>query len=135
MRKYLFISLLFLYFNSFSQIKYEQGYLVNNTGEKINCLIRNVDWENNPKEFRYKLTETSDLRTGTISDIKEFGILNSSRYRRFTVRVDTSSSDISYLSKGPLPEFKEQDVFLKTLVGGKVSLYEFKEKGLQKIFL
>ena len=39
-----------------SQISYVRGYFIHNSGEKTVCLIRNVDWKNNPQEFDFKRT-------------------------------------------------------------------------------
>ena len=48
------IMLLFLIVTeSFGQIKYEKGYFINNENKKIECLIKNKDWKNNPSEFSY----------------------------------------------------------------------------------
>ena len=60
------IKLLFLFttiftFNCYSQISFENGYFIDNNNQKINCLIKNLDWEKNPTEFKYKLSESSEL--------------------------------------------------------------------------
>lgn len=39
----------------FSQISFESGYFIDNSNQRINCWIKNVDWRNNPSQFNYKL--------------------------------------------------------------------------------
>lgn len=40
-----------------AQINFEKGYFISNDNEKIECLIKSIDWKNNPTEFKYKLNE------------------------------------------------------------------------------
>ncbi len=53
------IAIIILSVNGYSQISYEEGYYVDNSSQKINCLIKNIDWKNNPTKFEYKMS-TSD---------------------------------------------------------------------------
>ena len=69
-----------LSFNSYSQISFEKGYYIDNDNKKINCLIKNIDWMNNPTEFEYKLPENDNSKRITIRSVKEFGVYNSSKY-------------------------------------------------------
>ena len=36
-----------------AQIRFEQGYLIDNNNQKQVVLIKNVDWLNNPKSIEY----------------------------------------------------------------------------------
>ena len=68
------IKLLFLFttvftLNCYSQISFENGYFIDNDNQKINCLIKNLDWENNPTKFKYKLSENNELNTKTIKSV------------------------------------------------------------------
>ena len=134
MKKLLAVILVIISLASFSQIKYEPGYYINNADEITSCLIKNVDWQKNPTEFLYKLDKNSEPQTGGIKDIKEFGVLNFSRYKRYTVKVDTSSENISNLSSNREPEFDQQVVFLKTLVSGKGNLYVLDKRNFLRFF-
>ena len=60
--------------NGYSQIIFEKGYLINNSNEKIECLIKNNDWKNNPETFEYKLSENSEPAIADVKSAKEFGI-------------------------------------------------------------
>src|SRR6188508_2701078 len=63
-------------FNSYSQIKYEPGYYVDNSGNIINCLIKDDGRKNNPKNFTYKLSKESKPQKGKIENISEFSVTN-----------------------------------------------------------
>ena len=135
MKKIFFISLLVGSLNySYAQIKYEPGYFIANNGDTTYCLIKNVDWENNPKEFSYQLTENATSQSGKIDEVKEFSINSGAKYKRFTTNIDTSSDQMSTLSSNPSPEFRTEQLFLKVLVEGKATLFYFKGNGLTRFF-
>jgi hypothetical protein len=134
-KQFLITAVLILSFNCYSQIKYEPGYFIDNEGKRIDCLIKNNDWKNNPVEFTYKLLETTVAQIAKIKTVAEFGILNISKYKRFTVDIDTSSSNTTYMSRTQEPEFKkEQVVFLKPLIEGKSILYFYEDANLKRFF-
>lgn len=135
MKKHLLILYIaFISLNSFPQIVFEKGYFINDNNDRIECLIKNVDWKNNPFDFKYKFSETSEVQTIGIQTVKEFGINNISRYERAVVNIDRSSEDLSMLSTDRNPVFLEEVLFLKVLVEGQASLYLYEEKNLTRFF-
>lgn len=128
----LFIAI--LNFNCYSQISFEKGYYINNANQRVDCLIKNVDWRNNPTEFEYKLSENGESKKESIESVKEFGVDNSSKYVRTKVNIDRSSEYVNELSATRAPLFIEEVLFLKVLVEGKASLYEFIDGGLERYF-
>ena len=97
MKTFTFFSLLtILSFSCFAQIQFEDGYFISNDGKKTDCLIKNIDWKNNPNEFLYKVSKDAAIKTATISDVAEFGIVNISKYQRFDVDVDQSSENLEW---------------------------------------
>jgi len=123
-----------LSFNCYSQISFEKGYYIDNTNQKTNCLIKNIDWGNNPTQFEYKLSKKSESKNVTIKTVIEFGIDNVSKYIRKKVLIDRSSNNINKLSSSKKPILKEEELFLKVLVEGKSNLYEYVEGNLRKYF-
>lgn len=119
--------------NCYSQIVFEKGYFIDNSDQRVECLIKNVDWQYNPREFEYKL-EDSKITTTNISFVKEFGIDNVSKYKRYAVNIDRSGTDLSKMSTEKNPVFLEEELFLKVLVEGEASLYRFVDKGLERFF-
>lgn len=118
-----------------AQITFDKGYFINNSGQKTDCYIENLDWKNNPITFVYKLQETdTETKTGNIAAIKEFGIDNTSQYKRFTVKVEYSEANLNRLSKTKNPEWQEKTCFLETLVSGNASLYSYTDGNVTKFF-
>lgn len=111
--------------NCYSQISFEKGYYINNSDEKIDCLIKNTDWRRSPVNIEYKLSENNESKNANIKVVKEFGIYNVSKYIRRTVNVDNSSENFSNLSNDKNPIFIEKQLFLKVLIEGKSNLYEY----------
>ncbi len=117
-----------------AQISFEEGYFINNDGQRIECFINNKDWLDNPQKFKYRLTEFEDLHTASLSEVKEFGIINSFKYKRYTVDIDRASEWMDELSDVKEPRLNEETLFLKVLVEGKASLYYYVENDLRRFF-
>ncbi|MCG6187821.1 outer membrane beta-barrel protein [Maribellus maritimus] len=120
--------------HSFSQILFEKGYFISASNQKIDCLIKNMDWKRNPVEFEYKLTQSAMLQTATIETVKEFGINGVSKYTRAMVKIDRSSDNINSMSSERNPVFLEKRLFLKVLVEGEASLFLYEDKNLTRFF-
>lgn len=117
-----------------AQIRFEQGYIIDNNNQRKNVLIKNIDWLNNPKSIEYKNDETSKVEVVNINQIKEFGVDNQSKYVRVDVKIDRSSEDLTKISSIQEPEFKEEKLFLKVLIEGEASLYGFTDNNLKRFF-
>lgn len=133
-KQLLFLLITILSMNCYSQIGFEKGYYINNTNQKVDCLIKNIDWKNNPTEFEFKLTENSDKKKETIKTVREFGIYNISKYSRHKVKIDKSSNDLNRMSTVRKATFQEEELFLKVLIEGKASLYSFEDGDLIRYF-
>ena len=118
----------------FAQIKFEPGYIINNNGERLSCLIKNIDWKYTPSSFSYKLTDNETVREGNVEDIAEFGLDSGVKMQRFTVDLDNSSDLTGYYSKQREPEFSRVLVFLNVLVEGKANLYCYAKDNQTRFF-
>ena len=135
MAKYLtFLITVTLSLQGYAQIDYDKGYFIDNSDQRVDCLIRNLDWGITPSEFIYKLSEYGETEKGTLISIKEFGIINDSKFIRKTVSIDRFSEDFNYLTYNENPLFQEEKLFLKVLIEGKASLYEYGNTGLKRFF-
>jgi len=132
--KLLTILLLITSFTAFSQIKYENGYSISNTGEKKEILIKNIGWKNNPTTFEYKVSENSSIEQASIETIKEFGSKKEFKYLRKTIEIDRSTENVGKLDNDRNPVFNKEKLFLETLVEGKATLYLYQEGNLQRFF-
>ena len=118
----------------FAQIKFEKGYIIDNTNRKVECLIKNSDWKNNPKEFVYKLNDTDSIKKGDLTTIKEFSVPGEMKYIRVDTKIDRSPMDASVLSDSINPDWSSERLFLKVLVEGKASLYFYQENLFRRFF-
>ena len=136
MKKLLSILFLgFFYCQSYSQVKFEKAYFIDNDNVRTACFIKNKDLYQNPNSFEYKLTqEELDVKIGDIKNIKEFEIANTIKFVRNFVKIDVSSPDLGQIKDIREPEWVEKTLFLKVLIEGKASLYEFKDKALKRFF-
>lgn len=131
------ITLFLLFFsiaNIYSQITFEKGYYINNDDYKTECFIKNYDWKNNPTEIEFKISKDNSSRTIKIDKVKEFSIDNYSKYIRANVEIDRSSHKLNELSSDRNPIFKNERLFLKVLVEGKYSLYQFSDGSIVRYF-
>lgn len=128
------LALIFFNLNCYSQIIFEKGYFITETNERNDCLIKNIDWKNNPTAFAYKFTDSSEILNADIQSVIEFGIYNISKYIKANVLIDRSGEDLTNLSSVRNPVLVEDTVFLKVLVEGQASLYHYEEKNFTNFF-
>ena len=126
MKNRLSLILFLIAFLSFAQNKFESGYYIDNSGVKTECLIKNYDWKNNPKNIETKTNlEDNVTTTKSIEEINEFAITGKSKFVKATVNIDESSQNLVTLTNSPSPKFVEKTVLLKVLVQGNSNLYYF----------
>lgn len=128
------ITLIFITLSTFGQITYDKGYFINNNNQRVECLIKNNDWKDNPKEFEYKLSENASSEKGNLNSVKEFGISGYAKYVKSDVKIDLSSMEPATFSKDRNPEWSQQKLFLKVLVEGKTTLYCYEGNDLIRFF-
>lgn len=107
---------------------------MDNNSNKINCLIKNIDWNDNPTTIQYKLNDSDEINTTNIKEIKGFGIENEFKYERFNIEIDRSSDELREMKFEKYPIFKKEILFLKVIVEGKATLYEYIEGNLTRYF-
>jgi hypothetical protein len=135
MKKILLITLLFYFSFINAQISFEKGYFISNDGKRTECLIKNLDWKNNPIDFRYKIDPNdNDYITETISNVSEFGIGNFTIFKRAKVKIDRSSDDLAKISQTGKPVWEENTIFLRVLVSGDATLYSYRDANLIRYF-
>lgn len=127
---FIFFIVIITSLKSFGQISFEKGYFIDNNNQRIECLIKNYDWKNNPTEIEFKTSSSSESQKTDIASIKEFAIIGYSKFVRVKTTIDRSTPDISKLSTQSSPEWSEELLLLKVLVEGKASLYTYVEGDL-----
>lgn len=134
MKKLSLLFLLLFICNFNAQIKYEPGYFIDNTNLKKEVLIKNEGWKNNPEKFEYKNDNSSEAKTLTINNVKEFGVNDKQRFIRKTVSIDLSSEEINRLTYDKEINFKEKTIFLNYVIQGKASLLSYQDGDIKKYF-
>ncbi len=120
--------------NLYSQIRFEEGYFIDNNGNRTECQIKNVDWDDNPNGFDYRLNESGNVNQMEISSIKEFGIYQDSKYVKAKVNIDKSSDNLSDLGYQRKPVMVEEELLLEALVEGKANLFVYKSGNMTRFF-
>lgn len=126
--------LFFLSLNTYAQITFEPGYIIDNTGEKKYCLIKNNGWKNNPTTFEFKKDLNAKIEEGSIYNIAEFSIENGKKYIRKKVEIDRSKNILKRLSKTKEAEFTSETLFLEQLTEGDANLYYYEDSNLVRFF-
>ncbi len=125
---------LFLTFTTYAQIVYQKGYIIDNQDIKTECFIRNIDWKKNPQSFKYRFTENGEVVTGTLENVKEFGVENASRFIKINTDIDISSDLQQKLSYEKQPILENRTFFLRVLITGEANLYVFEDKEFIRFF-
>jgi hypothetical protein len=133
MKKTIALLLLIFPIYSFAQITFQSGYFIEN-GNKTECLIKNLAWKNNPVSIEYKLSENETVQVKNIKEISEFSVNDAYKYKRYTVAVDRSGIGIDKLSEKKDPKWKTETLFLKVLVEGRITLYQYENGNFVKYF-
>lgn len=132
------LTIVFILCFSFSkaQINFEKGYFISNSGIKTQCLIKNIDWKDNPTQFEYKINQNdTEIKTESIASVTEFGIDNTSKFKRYKVNIERSGNDLKDISDTKKPKWSEETLFLKVLIEGDATLFSYSDNSIYKYFL
>lgn len=129
-----FIILFFFTTITFGQIQYDKGYVITKENKRLDCLIKNLYWEENPVNFQYKLKKSDKPIEGNLTTIKEFGIDNNCRYVNGNVAADLSNKPTMGVRDKLTIVLTKQNLFLKVLLDGKATLYGYKKDKVERFF-
>lgn len=116
-----------------AQIAFKPAFYLDNSGNKVECLIKDVDWKSNPTAFEYKNSENDLIQIAKIENVQEFQIGEFTKYVRKSVNIDRWDKYMApSLQKGPI--FKNETLFLKVLMEGSASLYEYADVSFLTFF-
>ncbi|MCL6272958.1 PorT family protein [Muricauda sp. 2012CJ35-5] len=123
------LSLLFILIlttNFYGQTQFEPGYFVNVKGERINCLIKNSRWSDSPEKVSYKLSKSGSTETFDYETVREFGVEEEVRFIAVTTEFPNSFRKPSKSDIEPVPIMTKNTVFVKQILQGTASLYEYR---------
>lgn len=132
-RSLLFLFTLFLFQFSQAQNSYMTGYVISLDSTRIDGLIRNLDWKNNPGSIKFKETSDSDPVTFSPGEILEFG-LDDVRYGAYTVEIDRTPENHQLINSIRDPDNERLSLFLKYVVNAPVSLLQYRESRMDRYF-
>lgn len=134
MKKVLFIILsLFSAIQLSAQAKYEQGWIIDSSGNRVDCLINNVGWVNTPDTFDYKLDESSATITAGPSDVKAFSV-GGYLFESYDLELDTSTGNLTSFDTIIDAPLEKRLVFLEVLCDGWARLYRYSTPKVKENF-
>ncbi len=116
-----------------AQIKFENAYLIDQSGNRKDVLIRNGDWLENPSNIQLKDSEASKEYSLGLNEVQEFGFEDGTVFRKFTLDISNYAKDLGKIDNNPDFSPQKQTVFLRQLSTGKLNLYSY-YKGTPKYF-
>ena len=127
--------LLFVFASNFliAQITFKAGYYLDNSDNRIDCLIKDVDWKSNPSSFEYKLSESSEVQIGQVQDVKLFQINDFSKFVRKDVQIDRWDV-LSEATTQKHPIYNSETLFLREVIAGPATLYAYVKNSFTTFF-
>lgn len=131
----LFMSFFVLFSNiGIAQSKYQPGYFIKKSGERVEVLIKNAGWKDNPTSIEYKISEdTAKLIQNTLI-LDEFGIYNESRYLVKNLPIDTSTKTVNNMGFNKYPVWENRDLVLNVGIESEISLYIYEGDGITRYY-
>lgn len=112
-----------------AQVDFQKGYIIDNSKNKFECLIKNNDWKRSPTYLTYKLSDSSSEETLLFNQLKEFRILGTDNFfKRYTISKNIVGSFYEEM------QLESDSVLLRVLVDGHVDLLEFHNNGRYYFF-
>jgi len=110
---------------TFAQKKFVQGYIISMNNAKTTVEIQDQDWENLPETIKFK-TSDGHVKNIAVDSLRGFSLDHVCKYQKQLLDLDVEyTGDYSLSSLKPNPEFQKSDIWIRTLIDGKISLYEF----------
>lgn len=127
---------------AFGQGKFVTGYFINKDGKRTDCQInlKSESSRDNPKSFDYRAADGAETQTGDLNAVTEVGLNSGTVFRIVTVEMDRSPDDLDRISQNEQtsqlrsPVFASETLFLRLIVSGKATLYQYDEGRLHRFF-
>ena len=126
--------MLVISFNGYAQTEFQKGYYLTNEGTRIECLIKNKKWLDNPQDFEYKKNSKSKPTIKGLDDVQEFAITGIRKFVKFQVKINLTSDRLHSMSHQKAPEFEDALLFLEEIVDGKAKLYFYRKGHAKRYF-
>lgn len=110
---------------SFSQENYFSGYVITNEGDTLSGFIDYPNRAENPNQISFKERKNDSPVLFNPTDIVGFGTGNE-KYVSGIIKTEVTNLDADKLEYDPQIHLKIDTTFLQTIIGGKKSLYYYK---------
>lgn len=132
MRNFLSLLLIFMFTNLFAQNKFELGYYIDQSGNKIEGEISEITLDRFPSHFIIKNKGKQEtIETNKVSLIK-YGMLV---FEKKTFQYDPSVRlDITNMPKQKEYQLVNKTAFVQLMVNGDTKLYKYSENGVATFF-
>lgn len=124
LKLFLISTLVLCNFKLLSQKVNVEAKIVLKNDVEIQGTLKNRDWEESPLFIEFKSTDEKKYKKYIPEELKSFQT-DDIKYISKEVVVDKASDDLQDLESEPRYDTLKTTVFLKQLVKGKVSLYEY----------
>ncbi len=118
----------------YAQNEFEKGYFHSNQGERIECLIKNMNWLDSPKQVFYKFTDHGEVKSFDVRTVSKFQVGDGALFVRVSDDFPVTKKFESEKEIDPKPKMVSRSVFVKKLLDGEASLYEYRGEN-DRIFL
>lgn len=117
-----------------AQVRFSNGWIIDNDGQKMECLIKNVGNFCSETEIVFRKSETDKDEVAYLKDVASL-FVNGTLYERHDFSYDNSQSDISAgYSLSPQPEFVKTTAFLRVVCDGPARLYRYEMANIKDNF-
>jgi len=123
------------YANLYSQKNgFEKGYFIDNKNNKVECLIKNEEWNFNPTVFEFKKDENSKSTEISINEFIEVVVGTEYKYKKAKVKIDKSTDILQNATGTKGLNLVDDYLLLRVNVEGKATLYSYKNDLYSRFF-
>lgn len=119
----------------YSQTKEVKGYIITANNQKLEGSFKTDNWLNTPDLIAFQTEKDEKYRTYSPVDIKGFGLLDGNRYLSAEVEIQTSADNARELNYSKVPQFETKTLFLKQLLNGSLSIFEYSSSKRVQFFI
>ena len=120
----LLIGFLFMAIETQAQQKKADASVTLSNGTILNGTLKFGDWDINPEKIQFKQNDSSRFQTYLPNELISFST-HQTTFETATVSIDIAGNEVADLQKYPVYDTSTQSVFLKQLVAGPMSLYQY----------
>jgi hypothetical protein len=107
--------------NLYAQKNYTRGYVVLPSGDTIQGLVDDQNWDRNPYFVNFKQTDSSDPQRYTVGQLAGFGLEAGDVYHQAVVQIDKTPTRFEQLLTSPKSVIITDTVFLLSQVNGRIN--------------